>query len=423
MSKDLSKDYRRLLLDQLIDRYERSSSFRTGEEAARRIMLKLYDNGRTDFPLYDIEKSEQRMEINQAVVELEKLALISFQWMKGEEEHIIAKVWLNLQSLSETYAFLGRVPKANEIETVCLQLTHAIEKADAEWAKNYLQETRDTISAKRKIGNRLPESAEEREKLLKCICFASKSRQTYLLERAFSLQCCGDSKQFEKIVRSRLIKILRDYLGADADAADEELLRQIGITKYPEQLEFCGSVILTNKQTRIDFSNLQYGSAIFHDELKEGAFDIPNTVRCVLSIENRANYIDYIYHHKKEDELVVYHGGQYSPSKRHFFQMISLAMPQTAEWFHWGDIDYGGFSMLLRLRQEIRSDVKAYRMGVHELTQYQNLCVIFDDGYAKKLEKLLQHTELQDCHDCIRFMLNKKHRLEQEAFLTSDDDF
>lgn len=414
----MNRDYRKMVLNALIDRYERSSAFRTGSPSVRRIMLKLYDNGQSEFSLYDIEQSERRIEINQAVEELGRLGLVSFQWMKGEEGHIIAKVWLNLNALSETYIFLNRQPKSREIEEICLQLTHAIEDAEAEWAKNYLQDTYEAIFSKRKIGNRLPENEKERENLLKCICYASKLRQAERLERAFSLQCCGDSKQFEKTVRSRLIRILRNYLETDEDATDEELLRQIGITKYPEQLEFCGGLSLVKEQIKIDFSELRYGTAIFHNELEDGRFVISDTVQRVISIENRANYIDYLYHHRKEEELVLFHGGQFSPSKQHFFKMIARAMPKTAVWFHWGDIDYGGFSMLSRLRREIREDVKAYRMGTDELMQYERLWAAFDDRYAKKLETLLQHPELTDCHECIRFMLQKKCRLEQEAFLT-----
>lgn len=415
----MNKDYGNILLNKLIDKYEKSNAFRTGKPSSRRILIKLYDNGESDFPLYDIEQVERRIEINQKVLELSKQGMFFFEWMKGEENHILAKVWLNMESLPAVYAYLRRTPKEDEIDKVCLQLTNAIENADALWAKNFLCDTYDAISTKRSINNRLPANDDERKKLLGCICLASHPRKEEILERVFSLTCFGDSKRFEKTMRSKLLSILRNYLDTDEDATDEDLLRQVGIAKYPEQFEFCGDVSLIKGHNEVDFSDLQYGTAIFRDELVNGKLLIADHIQHVITIENRANYIDYIYRQKKENELILYHGGQYSASKRKFFEMISLAMPVGADWLHWGDIDYGGFSMLMRLRREIRRDVAAYRMGIDELKQYESLCADFNDEYAKKLEQLLFFDELLDCYDCIRFMLDTRKRLEQEALLTT----
>ena len=197
---------------------------------------------------------------------------------------------------------------------------------------------------------------------------------------------------------------------------DEELLRQIGIVKYPEQVEFCGGMMLKNNDTNIDFSNLNYGTSIFVDELNDNIV-ISDKIDCIITIENRANYIDYIYKQKKENELVIFHGGQYSQSKKKFFKLISKNMGLKCTWLHWGDIDYGGFSMLSRLRKEIKPNIKPYLMGVSELEKYEKYCADFNDEYAQKLEQLISYEELIDCVPCIEYMIKRKKRLEQEAFL------
>jgi hypothetical protein len=67
---------------------------------------------------------------------------------------------------------------------------------------------------------------------------------------------------------------------------------------------------------------------------------------------------------------VLYHGGQFSPSRGAFFRALAAAMPEGSAWRHFGDIDYGGFSMLARLRREIRPDIQPYRMDERELARY-----------------------------------------------------
>ena len=233
--------YQRQLLSALLDKYEHSSFFRNGTIPTRRMMLKLYDGGQTDFPQYDIEQSEKRTLFNRAVQLLSDANLVSYRWMKGEENHIIAKIWLNYENIASAYAWAGRQPKGDMMDAVCIELLDALDNAQSEWAKQFLTDTYDVISQKRSIGNRLPVDKNERGDLIRAICFIDRMGEPEILERVFSLRCFGDSKRFEKAVRSRLLGILSKYLDCEDDSTDETLLRQVGITKYPEQFEFCGT--------------------------------------------------------------------------------------------------------------------------------------------------------------------------------------
>lgn len=409
-------EYAEKLINILIDKYEKSSAFKNREIPKRRILIKLYDNGKCEFPLYDIEQDEKRKEINQIVCDLCKDELILFNWMKGEENHIISEVWLNYKNISAVYTYLGRKPKNDEIDDICISVLEALENIEAQWAKCFLQDAYNYIFTKRKLGSFLPAAPKERDGLIHCICFASKLKNAELSERVFSMRCFGNSKEFEQKYRSRLVGILKKYMDTEQNNDDEELLRQVGIVKYPEQFEFCGGLTLKKNNVNIDFSNLNYGTAIFADELDNNII-ISDKIDRIITIENRANYIDYIYKQKKENELVIYHGGQYSKSKKSFFELVSKSMGQNCIWLHWGDIDYGGFSMLSRLRKEINANIKPYLMGVSQLERYEKYCADFNDEYAKKLKQLVSYEELADCVLCIEYMLKRNKRLEQEAFL------
>lgn len=417
----MSDKIQRQLLSALLDKYERSSFFREETQPTRRIMLKLYDNGQCDFPQYDIEQSEKRILVNCAVLAISEKQLVSYQWMKGEENHIIAKVWLNFENLPMTYEFVGRKSKNVTIDDICLEILGVLDNVNAEWAKHYFQDIFDMISRKRDIGNKLPEDKNAREELFRAIQFIDGMGDCELLERVFSLQCFGDSKKFERTVKSRLLSVLRKYLDSDEDAKDEDLLRQVGIVKYPEQFEFCGNAMLLFEHGVVDFSSLQCGCSICLPDLTRGNFVIAPEVNRILSIENRANYIDYIFKRKADNELVIYHGGQYSPSKKKFLQVVAKAVSGDCRWFHWGDIDYGGFSMLARLRREIKEDVIPYRMNEHELNKYENLSVQVTHLYSEKLKSLMLRPGLKDCLECLNYMVNDRKKLEQEAMLTDTE--
>ncbi|MDA8229111.1 MAG: DUF2220 family protein [Desulfitobacterium hafniense] len=165
----------------------------------------------------------------------------------------------------------------------------------------------------------------------------------------------NDSKRFEKTIRARLVRILKKYLDFDDKFTEEDLLRQIGITRYPEQFEFCGPVTISFQNGSVDFTPMRFGGTVNTNDIRRGQLHIAPHIGRVLSIENRANYIEYIYKHKNTAELVLFHGRQFSPAKRIFLKAVANAIPNNCEFCHWGDIDYGGFSMLARLRREITS--------------------------------------------------------------------
>jgi hypothetical protein len=92
-------------------------------------------------------------------------------------------------------------------------------------------------------------------------------------------------------------------------------------------------------------------------------------------------------------------------------------MPDHCSWYHWGDIDYGGFSMLARLRREIKSGVFPYRMSEEELIRHAAFTVPVKDPYLEKLRNLMRQEELRDCLPCLEYMIKHRLRLEQEALL------
>ena len=411
------------VLSALLDKYEHSSFFREKTIPTRRIMLKFYDgSGKSDFPYYDIEQSERRVSVNRAVKELQNFGYLSFEWMKGEREHIIAKVWLNIDNIESAYQFAERKSKGDVIDEVLAEIANTRKQVASLWFCIFLQDAYDTVSRKRSIVSSIPDNKEERGNLFRAILAIDEMSGSELTERAFSLKYFGDSKKFERTVKTRIVSILKKYQECDDDTRDEDVLRQIGIIKYPEQFEFCGKINLSFGCGTVDFAPLCAGGSIYVSDLLKGELTISPDVKRILSIENRANYIEYIRKIKADDEVVLYHAGQYSPSKKKFFLAIHKAMPKGCSWLHWGDIDFGGFSMLARLRREIGSEIAPFRMNAPELIQYEYLAASVTNAYTEKLTGLVQKSELSDCHECIKYMIKNKVKLEQESMLTDSSE-
>lgn len=407
----------RTLIAALLDKYERSSFFRTGALPTKRILLKLYENGKCEFSEYNIENSEQRISVNECIQGLAQKGLVCFEWMKGEENHIISKVWLNMKELQSAYCFAHRQPQSDFLSNIEVELTECMECIGLQWMKDYLKDTCGYIRQNRKLHALVPENSQDRKSLLQALQYIDANKDIELLKRVFSVRCFGDSKHFERVVETRLLRILKKYLDCDDQTTDEQLLNQIGIVKYPEQFEFCGPISLSFPDGKcLDFSNLSGGSTIYGQDMAAAQITLSKGARCILSIENKANYFDYISKHRKPDEFVIYHGGQYSPSKQIFLQAVAHASEQLP-WYHWGDIDYGGFSMLARLRREISSNIEPYRMNIQELITFAAFTTSFSSEYSQKLHELSARAELSDCSECLAYMLEHCMRLEQEALL------
>lgn len=413
----MNDEMERKLITALLNKYERSSFFRTDTVPTKRILLKLYENGKCEFSDYNIENSEQRIRVNECIQALAHKGFVRFEWMKGEENHIISKVWLNMEDLQNVYCFVHRQPQSDILSNIEVELAECMESIRLQWIKDYLQDTCGYIRQMRKLHALVPENAQDRKSLLQALRYIDANKDNELLKRVFSVRCFGDSKHFERIVEARLLRILKKYLDCDDQTTDEQLLNQIGIKKYPEQFEFCGPISLNFPDGKcLDFSNLCGGSTVYGQDMAAAQITLSKGVRCILSIENKANYFDYISKHRKPEELVIYHGGQYSPSKQIFLQAVARSSEQLP-WYHWGDIDYGGFSMLARLRREINSSIQPYRMNKQELITFAALTTSFSSEYSHKLHELSARAELRDCSECLTYMQERCMRLEQEALL------
>jgi hypothetical protein len=457
--KEVGMDYRKLILERLLDKYEKSKAF-TDETSKRRILIKL---GSNEFPEYDIEKPIVRETFNSVIMELSSRELVGFEWLKHEDGNIIDRIWLIVPNANKAYGEISRKPKRSILDNVleraekaarfigtditedhadgpvsgsvyesgdrtasdCVSASGDLsDRYNIAWAKNFLNDVISSIKDRASTAGLLPENEEQSLAVIRAIEELCKMYGTECLERVFSLRCYGDSKYFEKLVRGRLVGILKKYcVGTDesAEMTDDDILSQVGIQQSPEYVEFRGGISIRLDGNRIDFSSFPYGACINADTVRRLEVESMGTVKRILFIENKANYLDFSASNNETDLMIVYLGGFYSPVKGIFIKKVyEKASAQDVRFCHWSDIDLGGFLIFRRLKTDIIAELEPYLMDRAALESMREHAVSFDDKYAAKLEKLLAEDDLQVFRDVILYMLENRIRLEQEAFLMMD---
>jgi len=411
-------EYKRLILERLLDRYENSKSFKDDTSRRRRIMLKMT---RGDMPEYDIEKPLIRETFNSVIRDLADMGLVQFEWAKYEEENIIEKIWLNVSRVEACYAEINRKPRRAVLDTLLERITELKEKSDGTWISTFLADAEQVIKEKSSTGTLLPSDEEHAMAILKSLDYLRTLKGSQCLERVFSLQCFNDSKYFEKKVKNRLAGIVKKYcLKQDLpdEISNDDILAQVGIVQSPEQVDFKGGIVGQLGRKEIDFSSFIYGVSLNADTVRNLTITRMGRVRKILFIENKANYIHMLNKNNDDTLMLVFHGGFYSPVKGVFFKKLyELASPCGIEFFHWGDIDLGGFLIFQRLKSNIIPSLKPYLMDREAFESRIKYGKKFDQKYAEKLKLLLDDEAYSEFREVIKLMLEKGIKLEQEAFL------
>ncbi|MEG0048488.1 MAG: DUF2220 family protein [Clostridia bacterium] len=402
------------LLHALLNKYEHSQGCKTGEPAKRRVQLNFNAGGRNDFPPYDMEDYTACEQYNQVVLQLEARGWVEKKWMRGQEGHILEKVYLCPDALEACYECLNRVPLRETLQKTLTMLEETSHAVSTPWIADCLLRHTSFAQKNQHLEAVLGSNETALKAYLQMLLFIDQHPNSSWLERVFSTQCFGDSKAFENVYRAKLLADLRIQFAQElSQPSEEELLQIVGIQKYPELFYCCGQIQLRFACGVTDYAPMVLGACFSMLDLAQA--EIHLSAKAIVSIENKANYYDYVLHQRKPHELVVYHGGMLSPNRLFFFQKLLQAKPEGCSFSHWGDMDYGGFAMLLRLRNEVTVDMQPFRMGLSDLKAYESQASTFDEAYAKKLQGLSEAPLLADCKPCIAYMLEKRLRLEQEV--------
>lgn len=420
MPKTLT-DYPKWVLGTLLDKYEDSTAFRTGV-FSRRILLTIPKEIRLQEIL---EQPDEKRLFLAALDRLKAQGLIDYSWVKYEQGNLVDQIWLVPENIGGCYQALGRTSAADRLETFQQSVSAALEKLppDSDIAA-YLREVQQHTAARKKLRAPFSEDAALNENLLKCLVLLDGCPD--LMERVFSGRYFPDSKYFERVLKGKILCILKELHKRAPEAAedgnsllsDEDLLAERGLYRWPEVFELSGALTVhMDDGSCFDTGVHRYGAYLNAEEVRHIAAVDGSSVRRVVFIENKANYIDFQARRRQPGDLVVYHGGFYSPVKGLLLTKICEGCP-NADFYHWSDIDLGGFRLFCRLRSSIVPTVQPLFMDVQTLERNAASCMkITVPAYLAQLSALLDDAEYAVFWDVIRYMLAHRVRLEQENLI------
>ena len=391
--KEYRMDFEKIILNTLLDKYEASKALY--ETSNRRIILKM-----KNLTGYNIENYDRKQIIHDVIFELKKEGIIDFSW----------QIWLNKENVEWAYEKANRTNVKENIELLLKILEEA--EFNQEWINEYKQNMINYLKEKHKTNNLFPvQFAQDILLVLKQIDNKEEN-----LKRVLSIKCFGDSKYFERNIEHILIRIIKTYLLEKAEEySNDDILLEVGISKYPEIFEFCGDMEYYIDDEKIEYKKETMGSYLNSYNVEKMTNLTIKNARKILFIENKANYIDYIQNKQESDEFVIYHGGMYSPLKGKFFKKIYEAC-ENQEFYHWSDIDIGGFRIFTRLKKII-PELQEYKMDTEAFLAKKEYWKEMNQDYRKRLQQLRGSAEYETFYEVIDAMLENNSKLEQEAFI------
>ena len=110
---------------------------------------------------------------------------------------------------------------------------------------------------------------------------------------------------------------------------------------------------------------------------------------------------------------MIYLGGYHNRIRRTLLNMIYETIPY-ANYYHFGDMDAGGFSILMDLRKKTGIPFMSYHMDLDTLKEYRQYAKRLNESDRNRLEKIRIEKEFSEVID---FMLEENIKLEQECII------
>jgi hypothetical protein len=385
--------YEKRILNELLDKYENSKSFKGTNKVNQRFKVRISNL----FPKYE---DHSDYDLFRAVnEEVDVLARKGFVVPRVTGGGVIREVYLNVEVLEEVYRYINRVPR----DDINARLEELISSylGNGEILEEYLKEQLNRIEENRSV-RFFSGDFEEFERILMAVRELEDLQGEQFI-REFSVRLYNDSKAFGQI-QGKVESILYDY--GDFPEKDE-ILGNLNLMRTPTYVNFKGSGKVSLSGQEIDLSRLDSDIAISSSMLDK--IELVQVFKGkVITVENLTSFHRFM----EEGYFVLYLGGFHNRVRRDF---ISMLHDQNSEaiFYHFGDIDAGGFLILEHLRRTTGIDIIPYNMDLDTLKKYEKMGKPLTENDRKRLGKLQegQFSEIVD------YMLEKNVKLEQEAIV------
>lgn len=412
----LTKEQKKIL-NTLVDKYERSASFRGKSKKIQHFYLKPEEI----YPKYlDEREYDFFVRLNQDIGDI-----ISEGYVNVSEINMrVTRIMLINEKLDDIYVALGRESKRDKlivISDILEEQKNALcsLNTDSDIAAALLKYIKE--QCRRLSEGRFPEYYEETEKdPLKDYKDFWKALK-YLLTigddiyiRDVSVRLFGDSKRLEKF-KGRISGCLYKY--GDFPVKDS-VLEECGVIQTPSYVMVRGPVVIKFGDQILDIGKLT-GDIAFSTESLKGIIEIKANGNRVITIENLTSFHSISL---SSNEIAIYLGGYHNRTKREFLEKLYLNN-SSLEFYHFGDIDAGGFYIYEHLRKMTGIPFKTLKMNEEMFIQHSGFTKRLSTNDIGRINILLEkykreeiiNPESREIIKTLEYMLRNNVKLEQEA--------
>lgn len=393
------KDYKRLVLEKLLKKYHNRVA--KNRDTNRRIILKpqeLYKN----YADNNADISEKQR-LDEAVHALMDLGMVTVDCLKFSTD--MEKIYLCEENVDAVYGYLkdnyGMTPQhvlSEQVKRLVQQYAFSGElvRCYADSIRTQAEDPRQQIDLSRMEAN------------LQMLDFLQRNGED-LYVRELSSLVYGDSKWFEHNNYEEICSIVREALHMPREETErnDDILAHYHVTPAEQEIIIKGDWKIIWDNCMIETAKLKGGIAISSSDIK----DIRKiTVRAanLMTIENKTSY----QRMTDSNTAMVYLGGFASRPQTVFLQKVIADNP-AINYYHFGDIDVGGFLIHHHLCKAVGKEFRLYCMGIAQL---------MDERFRKCLKPLTDHdlNRLQGLvakepyREVAAYMEERRVKLEQE---------
>ncbi|MBR6226369.1 MAG: DUF2399 domain-containing protein [Bacilli bacterium] len=345
-----------------------------------------------------------RESYEQAVSALEQKDFVIAK--KDRDSGLLMEVILIVDHIDEAFAYLKREKKRDRTLSDRDYVKRLLsENGETEIVKHYLSDIFNALKENKSLSSPLP-TRQELELLVHMIVAMLSQKESILL-RNFSKRNFKDSKVFERH-GERLLSIFRKY-GHYESESFRALCEEFHIFSNPEIAMVKGPMSFNLHGQMVDLKKLGVPFSFTSEGIEDMEVVSLDSSR-VITIENLTTF----HYFDDPNSLVIYLGGYHNTAIRTLLNKIKCRSSKMI-WLHTGDIDWGGFNILLDLRAKTSLPFAPYHMGILELQEYKDECKPLSDQDRINLNSLSERPESAEFSDTIKYMLEHGFKLEQES--------
>ncbi len=391
-------DFEKDLLNKLLNQYERSVLSTVGSKNNRQIRLTTKNK---ELSTYARPDSYNYRASNDATLrKLENNGFILVKWDKNDD---FESLTLNIENVGAVYNYLKRYNPKDELANVKQVLRN---ENCSGFIAEFIEFCQENIANEYVYPKKYFDDANQLKSILKGLKAIVELQQETRI-RDFSVKVYGDSKVFEKI-KGKVAKVIKDFDAQCNAESDDDILAEYNIVKNSTYVLIKNAFVFKLNNATIDLDSLGFEYAL-SDEMIKALVPIEISAERVITVENLTSF----YGMQDSKALIIYLGGYHNHTKNMLLQRIKDIFPQ-GEYYHFGDIDAGGFYILNHLKEATGIPFKPYKMGVAELETKSGYVKKLTDNDKRRLELMKQDNRFIQFWDVIEYMLEHNVKLEQE---------